>query len=223
MCGRYTLRTPSDLLVAIFGLEAAPTLVPRWNIAPTQKVPVVRAETGARGLEFVSWGLVPKWAKDTSIAGRLINARSETVAVKPSFREALRKRRCLVPADGFYEWKAAGKSKLPFHFSMKDESPFAMAGLWERWVGPDGGVLESCALVTTQANERVRPVHDRMPAILSPEDFATWLDPQVTEASRLTPMLVPFEADRMKATAVERNVNNARFEGPDCLTPAKPA
>lgn len=168
MCGRFTLRVPAAELVEIFRLLRRPDVQPRYNIAPTQPVAVVRRIDRGRELSMLRWGLVPSWAKDPKIGARMINARAETVATKPAFRTALRRRRCLVPADGFYEWaKSAGGTKQPHYITRRDGRPFAFAGLWESWDGPDGSSIESCTIVTTEANDLVGRIHDRMPVILS--------------------------------------------------------
>jgi putative SOS response-associated peptidase YedK len=220
MCGRFTLRTPLTVLSQQFLFElgdlppAAP-IVPRYNIAPTQIVLAVRqTEPGSkRKPALLHWGLIPSWAKDTKNASGLINARCETLAEKPSFRTALCKRRCLILADGFYEWKKEGKQKLPHYFQLRGEKPFAFAGLWERWRGPDRSAdepLESCTIVTTTANELCGPFHDRMPVILEPADYDLWLDPSVSECEKLLPLLSSFPADQMQTRQVNPRVNNVR-------------
>jgi putative SOS response-associated peptidase YedK len=216
VCARYTLKTHPRRLAELFGLPAEPLLDPRWNIAPSQTVPVVRDEASERVFGWMKWGLIPSWAKDPSIGYRLLNARCETVADKPSFRGAYRKRRCLLPADGFYEWQAVGRQKQPYHFRLRDGEPFALAGLWETWAKPEGGVLSTCTLLTTQANDLVRPVHDRMPVILALEDYRAWLELHPVEDR----LFSPFPADRMESLAVSTWVNRATNEGPQCLGPA---
>jgi putative SOS response-associated peptidase YedK len=219
MCGRFLLFSDASSLASHFDLAGPPELAPRYNIAPTQPVAAVRAAEAGRQLVRLRWGLVPPWAKDTKVAP--INARSETAADKPLFRAALRKRRCLVPASGFYEWLAlaGGKRKQPYCFRPGDERPWAFAGLWERWPGPDGPV-ESCAILTTAANELVRPVHDRMPVILARQHWAAWLDPQAQDAGELVPLLRPFPPDAMRAYPVGPLVSNPRNDVPACLEPA---
>src|SRR5262245_35107324 len=175
MCGRFTLATSRAQLADLFRLAGGPELPLRYNIAPTQPVPVVRAAGDGRALALARWGLIPRWATDPAIGNRLINARSETVAEKPSFRDAFRKRRCLIPATGFYEWAKTAGGKQPYHFRLLDGRPFAFAGLWERW-DRGGEPVESCTILTTAANAVVRPVHERMPVILPAEAFAAWLD-----------------------------------------------
>lgn len=232
MCGRFLLTTPPKQLAGLFQFTApdeGETLSPRFNIAPTQSIATVRNEKGdGRELAVVRWGLVPAWAKDRSSGQGLMNACSETVAVKPSFRDAFRQRRCLVLADGFYEWKRGGAKKQPFAIRLKDGSPFAFAGLWERWEAEDGRPVETCAILTTEANELVKPIHARMPVILRPEDYAVWLDPHVGRdplarvPCLLQPLMIPFEAERLAVFPVSAWVNNARHEGPRCLERVDP-
>jgi putative SOS response-associated peptidase YedK len=219
MCGRFLLFSDGATLAGLFDLAGLPELAPRYNIAPTQPVAAVRSDAAGRQLVRLRWGLVAPWAKDTKVAP--INARSETAADKPLFRAALRKRRCLVPASGFYEWLAlAGeKRKQPYCFRPGDERPWAFAALWERWQGPDGPV-ESCAILTTGANELVRPVHDRMPVILPRQHWAAWLDPQAQDAAAVAPLLLPYPAHAMRAYPVGPMVSNPRNDGPECLTAA---
>ena len=218
MCGRFLLFSDGSSLASHFGLAGFPELAPRYNIAPTQPVAAVRAGEAGRELVRLRWGLVTPWAKDAKVAP--INARAETAAEKSMFRAALRKRRCLVPASGFYEWLAlAGqKQKQPYCFRPIDERPWAFAGLWERWQGPDGPI-ESCAILTTEANELVRPVHDRMPVILPERHFGGWLDPLAQDAAELLPLLRPYPADAMRAYPVGLLVSNPRNDLPECLAP----
>jgi putative SOS response-associated peptidase YedK len=217
MCGRFSLFTPTPVLAEVFDLPGFPELAPRYNIAPTQPVAAVRTGEAGRELARVRWGLVPPWSRDAKVAP--INARAETAADKPTFRHALRKRRCLVPASGFYEWAAIDGRKQPYCFRPWDEWPWAFAGLWERWEG-EGGPVESCALLTTAANELVRPVHDRMPVILPERHWAAWLDPQVQGAAAVVPLLWSYPAEAMRAYTVGLLVNNPRNDGPECLTKA---
>ncbi len=218
MCGRFFFLSSGPPIADLFQLAGVPDLAPRYNIAPTQPVAVVRVAEGARELVQLRWGLIPPWAKDAKVAP--INARSDTVADKPTFRHAFRKRRCLVPADGFYEWKATGgKHKQPYCFRLTDDRPFAFAGLWERWTAPDGPV-ESCAILTTEANERVRPVHDRMPVMLDAADFGRWLEPVEQDAAALAGLLRPYPSERMRGYAVGPCVNSPRIDDARCLEPA---
>ena len=177
MCGRFTLRAPASALATLFDGTEEPVVVPRYNIAPTQPVLLLRmnADTRHREWAFAIWGLIPSWSKDPSIGARMINARAETVAEKPSFRAAFRRRRCLIPADGFYEWQKQGSRKQPYLIGLTDDQPFALAGLWETWQGPDGSLLESCTILTTDPNELMAPLHNRMPVMLAPDDYEQWL------------------------------------------------
>lgn len=228
MCGRYTLTTLVDELVAFFQLpDGFPLFEPRFNIAPTQPILAVRATVvGAvehpvikRQPAFFHWGLVPSWSKHPDQGAKLINARAETLAEKPSFRNAFKRRRCLIPANGFYEWQTVGRKKRPLFIRMVRERLFAFAGLFEEWHGPNGELLETCAIVTTSANELMRPIHDRMPVILKPSDYDTWLNPRSEDLDELSHLLVPFSANEMKATPVDDFVNSVRNEGPKCIEP----
>jgi putative SOS response-associated peptidase YedK len=221
MCGRFTLATPEQDLVVQFNLPEIPELQPRYNIAPTQPVAAVRVPMpdGDRELVMLHWGLIPFWAKDPGLGARLINARSETVADKPAFRAAFRRRRCLVPADGFYEWQKQNGTKQPFFIRLQDGRPFAFAGLWERWQDQDGGVIESCTLLTTRPNELLQPLHNRMPVILHPHDYALWLDPEAQDIDALHRLLNPYPPGEMEAYPVSRYVNAPQNEGPDCILP----
>ena len=227
MCGRYTLRTPLTVLARHFQFElgeSLPDFGPLFNIAPTTDVAAVRSGAdGRRELAFLHWGLVPSWAKDAKLAYSTINARADTVATKPAFRAAFKKRRCLVLADGFYEWLRQGKTKLPYLYEVDGGQPFALAGLWESWRGPDGGTgppLESCSLITTEANELCGEIHDRMPVILDSADYDRWLDPQVQDSVELAALLTPFPSERMTARPVSTFVNNVRNQGPQCVETA---
>lgn len=218
MCGRFTLRTTPRDLVEIFQLLHALEMTPRYNVAPTQPVLAIRQVGKFREPAFLRWGLVPSWSKDPRSGPPLINARAETLATKPAFRSALRKRRCLIPADGFYEWKKGdGKTKQPFHIRMAKDGPFAFAGLWERWKGADAPALESCTIVTTTTNSRLAELHDRMPAILRPEDYDRWLDSDFDDPALLQSLLVPFPPDEMTFHPVSSLVNSARNDAPTCL------
>ena len=222
MCGRFALVSDHQLLLEFFGLEDIPQTAPRYNIAPTQPVAAVRESAGGgRELTHFRWGLVPSWAKDPSIGNRMINARSETASQKPSFRNAIRYRRCLVAADGFYEWKkppGGGKApKQPFFIGMADKSPFAFGGIWETWSDGDGGETDSCAILTTGPNSHMEGIHDRMPVIVKPEDFDIWLDTKMQDTRELSGMFAPFDAGLMRAHPVSTLVNNPRNDDPECL------
>ena len=220
MCGRFSLGVDTDRLIAEFGIDTVATPhVPRYNIAPTQPVPaVVRADDGLR-LGALRWGLVPYWADDPGIGGRMINARSETVDRKPAFQEPFRHRRCWVLADGFYEWRDDGGRKVPIHFRLPDGRPFAFAGLWDRW-RRDDDELVSCTILTTEPSDDVRPVHDRMPVILPARDRARWLDPDAGPAD-LRALLRPYP-DPMEARQVSTRVNRPENDDPSLLEPVSP-
>lgn len=218
MCGRYTLSAPVGALAEEFGLTGPlPELQPSYNVAPTQEVPaVVAGGDGGRKLEMLKWGLIPSWADDPGIGARMINARSETVAEKPSFRRAFKERRCLIPADGFYEWQRTSDGKQPYYLRTKSGRPFAFAGLWESWDG-DGSEIRSCTILTTDANDLVGEVHHRMPVILPPEDYELWLDPDVRKPGELLPLLAPYPANDMETYQVSRRVNSPSNNDPDCV------
>lgn len=216
MCGRYALTSPPAVIAERFHLLWAPEIPPHYNIAPSQSVPVVREAEAGRQLAMLKWRLIPWWAKDATIGARLINARAETLATKPAFRDAYRQRHCLVPADAFYEWKPVAGRKQPYCIRLRDRSPFGMAGLWERWKAPDGQVVETCTIVTVDANPLVAPLHDRMPLILAPADYDAWL----AAAPGALPHAVPAEA--MEAYPVSPLVSNARNDVPACLDPIDP-
>lgn len=221
MCGRYTLASSYDELAERFGLDAgeAVELSPNYNVAPTQSVAAIAGRDGGRRLEALRWGLVPSWAEDPSIGSRMINARSETAHEKPSFRSAFKRRRCLIPADGFYEWKReSGNGKQPFYIRMKDGKPFAFAGLWERW-GEGENELRTCAILTTEANEMMAGIHHRMPVILPDELYEAWLSEEA-EKEELTAMMLPYPDDEMEAYPVSRFVNKPSNNDPRCVEPA---
>ena len=221
MCGRFAFYSPHEAIARLFGVADSPAVEPRWNIAPTRYVASVRADAeGHRTLSMLHWGLVPSWAKERSIGQRMNNARSETLAEKPSFRNAWRRRRCLVLADGWYEWQRVGTAKQPYFFHFADGEPFGMAGLWESWRDPESGEpLESCCIVTTAARGVAAPVHDRMPVIVPRDRHAAWLDPRLTETSGFDLLIADGDRPGLVATAVDRRVNDARNEGPDLVRP----
>jgi len=218
------MATPGQVIAEVFGLDDVPELSPRFNIAPTQAVAAVRARAdGGRELVALTWGLIPSWSKDRTIGSRLINARAETVGEKPAFRAALRARRCLVLADGFYEWQKLGTRKQPHHIRMRDGRPFAFAGLWERWTPPEGDPVESCTIITTLPNEVVAPIHDRMPAILAPADLDRWLDPGARDPAAVAALLRPYPAGDMTAYPVSLRVNSPGADDPSCVVPTNAA
>jgi putative SOS response-associated peptidase YedK len=218
MCGRFAFYSPHEAVVRLFGLPAAPEVEPRWNIAPTQFVATVREAGGPRELAMLFWGLVPSWAKEKSIGARMINARSETLTEKPSFRSAFQRRRCLVLADGWYEWQRSGAVKQPYYIAFEDGAPFGMAGLWERWRDPaTGEPLESCCIVTTTPGPAVAHIHDRMPAIVPPDAYGEWLDPRNADTAKLARLLGPCALPGLAARPVSRRVNDARNQGPGLI------
>jgi len=236
MCGRYALMSDPELLVELFALAGLPRLKPRYNIAPTQQVPVVRApgtagegdagDESRRRLDFLHWGLIPSWAKDPAIGARMINARSETAAEKPAFRSALRRRRCLVPADAFYEWQKRAGGKQPYCIRMRDGRPFAFAGLWERWV-PRGEKdeeiepIESFTILTTTPNALMKSIHDRMPVIIPREAYDRWLDEEIQDPAKLRDLLKPISGGLMEAFPISRRINSPRNDDAACLEPAE--
>jgi putative SOS response-associated peptidase YedK len=219
MCGRYTLST-RRLECAEKALHSVfPGMAPRYNIAPSQDVPIIReSPDGKYELVMVRWGLIPRWSKEPKTEYSTINARAETVAIKPVFRDAFRRRRCLIPADGFYEWKKEGTAKQPFHIRMKGGEDFAFAGLWEHWRGENQGIL-SCSIIVTEANDVLRPIHDRMPVILDPADYAFWLNPEQRDTAALAGLLKPHPAGAMEAVPVSRRVNSPRVDEASLVDP----
>jgi putative SOS response-associated peptidase YedK len=223
MCGRFTLKASRQAIKDRLALAQTPSIEPRYNIAPTQPVAVVRAirtkpGTKERELVMLRWGLVPYWADDLAIGNRMINARAESVAERPAFREAFRKRRCLVVTDGFYEWKRADGKKQPYYITMKDGGPFAFAGLWEAWER-EGEIIESCTIVTTNSNELVAEIHDRMPVIVDAKDYDVWLDPEVKDLEVLEGLLRPYPSEQMMALPVSRLINDPKNEDAKCVEP----
>lgn len=216
MCGRYTLRTNLSLIAEAFQVDAVGSAPPRFNVAPETLVAGIRRnDRQTRELIFFQWGLIPSWSKDPKVGRQLINARGETVATKPSFRAAFRSRRCLILADGFFEWKRDGRKKQPYYIRLSEDRPFAFAGLWEQWRGGDQ-VIESCTIITTEANELIRPLHDRMPVILDSADYEDWLNPH---SDRGPALLRPFPPDRMTYYPVSDLVNRATNNLPECIEP----
>lgn len=220
MCGRFSLGATTRV-AQLFDLPNWPETAPRYNITPSQSVAAVvqDRETGAREFRPFRWGLVPSWAKDPAIGSRLINARSETAATKPAFRKPLRERRCLIPADGFYEWRREGPRKQPYYIMLRDGEPFAFAGLWDRWLPPDGQPLETCTILTTTPNSIVERLHDRMPVILPPESYTLWLDPHLRDVEPLQALLRPCAAEAMAAYPVSTKVNNPANDSTDLIAP----
>jgi putative SOS response-associated peptidase YedK len=220
MCGRYALHANPEVIALQFGLSAPPSFEPRYNIAPSTEILVVREDRSRRRhAALLRWGLIPHWAKDPAIGQKLINARADTIAEKPAFRSAFRASRCLVPASGFYEWKTVAGRKYPHYIRPTDAELFALAGITELWHGPQGPV-RTVSLITTEPNALMATIHDRMPVIVAPERYAEWLDRGNHDATRLQPLLDPYPAERMQAHAVGKAVSNARNEGAELIVPA---
>jgi putative SOS response-associated peptidase YedK len=216
MCGRFTLRSSPQAVAKAFHLAEVPEFSARYNIAPTQRMLAIRLQDGKRQASFLHWGLIPSWANDPSIGNRMINARADGVAIKPSFRSAYKKSRCLIVADGFYEWQKTGKAKQPFYIRLKEERPIAFAGLAEHW-RRDELTIDSCTIITTEPNELTAEVHDRMPVIPAPTNYDLWLDPEFQDKEKLQSLLRPYPADEMTAYPVSTLVNSPRNENPACV------
>lgn len=220
MCGRYALKTSVPEIARILGAEPNAEFAPSYNVAPSRHVPVCRTSVeGKRELNLLRWGLVPHWAKEVNDRYRMINARAETVADKPAFRAPFRHRRCLVPADGYFEWKAGPERKQPYFIHRNDDAPVFLAGLWDRWEKGQDGPLDSFAIVTSSASERVSSVHDRMPVILDPGEYESWLDPELKNPNDLLSLLKPHPGKELLFTPVSTFVNNPRNDDPRCLHP----
>ncbi len=225
MCGRYAFFAPREAIERVFGVADPPAIEPRYNIAPTQFVPIVRVDRdGRRVLRMVRWGLVPFWARDESIGNRMINARTETLSTNAAFREAFEQRRCLIPVNGFYEWRREGRVSTPWYVESADGEPFALAGLWARWrprdAAQDAAALDSCTIITAPANALLAPIHTRMPVVLSSAASAAWLDPQQRDAVALARLLEMPGGEQLIARIVSRAVNDARSEGVELIAPA---
>lgn len=220
MCGRYMLTSAPEALRALFRYEEQPNFPPRYNIAPTQPIPIVRMVDGKRQFALVRWGLLPSWVKDPKGFTLLINARGETACEKPAFRAAMKRRRCLIPADGFYEWKSVGSRKQPYFIRAKSGEPFAFAGLWETWTGPNGEELETAAIVTTTANRTLKLIHDRMPVIIPPEAFDLWLNTDAVDAATASALITPAPQNVLEAYPISTDVNRTANDDPKLLEPA---
>jgi putative SOS response-associated peptidase YedK len=220
MCGRFAQCADADILTGHFELASVPALTPRYNLAPTQPVLAVRlGDNGQRELTALRWGLVPSWSKGPDNRYSMINARAETVATKPAYRAAFARRRCLIPADAFYEWRAGESGKVPHAIRRKDREPFGMAGLWEHWTGPDGSEIDSCTIIVTEANTLLSPIHDRMPVILDAADYSTGLDPGAADKAALLALLRPVDPAGWTAYPVSRAVNSPKHDSPALLEP----
>ncbi len=217
MCGRYTVTSSPEALRTLFGYEEEPNFPPRYNVAPTQPIPIIRMVGGKRQFALVRWGLLPSWVEDPKTFALLFNARGETVLEKPAFRAAMKRRRCLIPADGFYEWQAESGRKRPFFMRAKSGALLAFAGLWETWIGPNGEELETAAIVTTRANQILTPIHDRMPVIVPPEAFDLWLDCANVDAQTAAVLITPAPEDLLEAYEVSNAVNRATNDGPEII------
>jgi putative SOS response-associated peptidase YedK len=219
MCGRYLIISSPQAIRVLFGYPEQPNFPPRYNVAPTQPIPIVRLWEGQRQFALVRWGLIPAWVKDPLRFTLLINARADSVNEKPAFRNAMQRRRCLIPADGFYEWKDAGGRKQPFVVRPRHGAPIAFAGLWENWMGPNGEEMETAAIVTTDANRALRAIHPRTPVVVPPQAFDTWLDPAV-DAQAAAALLVPAPEDLFEAYAISNAVNRVANDDPQVIAPA---
>lgn len=221
MCGRYSFTQLAEAITDKFQVKEVPPLSPRYNIAPTQQIATisVNSESSEREFKMLRWGLIPSWAKDAKMGAKLINARAETVAEKPAFRAAFKKRRCLILADGFYEWHTQNGEKQPFYFRLENGEPFAFAGLWEHWEKGEGEPIETCTIITTEANELMRPIHERMPVILDSKNYEQWLDPETKKIELLQSFLQPYPSKEMSAYPVSTKVNSPKSDRPECILP----
>ena len=223
MCGRFALIVDASVLADVFDVDPPREFSPRFNIAPTQNAPVVRrGSRGNRECAMLRWGLVPSWSKDLKIGARMINARSETAAEKPSFRAAVKHRRCLIPASGFYEWVRVGDGKQPHFIHFQNTQPFAFAGLWERWSKGEDGPLETFTILTTTPNELISELHDRMPVILSPDAYDDWLDPEPLAVDRMRELTAPHPSEGMEAYPISTHVNRPAHDDPECIVRLNP-
>ena len=222
MCGRYTLTSSPEALRTLLRYAEQPNFPPRYNIAPTQPIPIVRLVEGQRHFALVRWGLLPSWVKDPKTFTLLINARGESAAEKPAFRAAMKRRRCLIPADGFYEWQAAGERKRPFYVHAKSGKPLAFAGLWETWTGPNGEELETAAIVTTHANRTLAAIHERMPVIVPEEAFDLWLNCAEVDAKTAEALIQPAPDNLLEAYEISTAVNRTANDNPKLLEPIVP-
>lgn len=218
MCGRFTMIEFGDIAERFNLDDFSMELKPCYNIAPSQKIPVI-LNHGSYLLDFFQWGLIPSWAKNPAIGTKMINARVETLNEKPAFKNLLRRKRCLIPADGFYEWKRSGTFNQPYRITLKNNRLFSFAGLWDTWSSPTGEVINSCTVITTTSNELIETIHTRMPAILTPEQEKLWLDPKITDSQFLKSLLRPYPSDLMTAYEVSKIVNSPKYDQPECIEP----
>jgi putative SOS response-associated peptidase YedK len=220
MCGRYVITSSPAAIRALFGYPEQPNFPARYNVAPTQPIPVVRLHEGKRQFVLMRWGLIPSWVKDPKTFSLLINARGDSVIDKPAFRAAMRRRRCLIPADGFYEWKETGGRKRPYFVHLRQGGPFAFAGLWETWTGPNGEEMDTAAVVTTSANRTLAAIHDRMPVVVPPEAFDLWLDSAKVDAQTAAALIAPAREDLFEAYEISTAVNRVANDSPELIQPA---
>jgi putative SOS response-associated peptidase YedK len=221
MCGRFVVDIPASELAKIFKIvETETRLMARYNVAPTQQIGVIRSDSnGTRHLDLLKWGLIPSWSKDPHIGYKMINARSETADTKPSFKSALKHRRCIIPASGFYEWREESGKKHPIYIKLKDNNLMLFAGIWDHWKAPEGNVIESCTMLTTETNDLIKPLHDRMPVILDTQNIDMWLDPQVSDPEQLKPLFRSFPSELMEMYQVSDLVNSPKNDNPSCIAP----
>jgi len=220
MCGRFVLENTPEQLMRVYQLSSPPDLSPRYNVAPSQQIAVVRQQNGGdRELVMMQWGLIPSWAKDSAIGYKMINARSETAHEKPSFKQALRSRRCIVPVSGFYEWEKKEKEKIPHYIHLRDGDIMSLAGLWETWRSPEGERIETCTILTTAANSLLKPLHDRMPVVLHNEEFDLWFNRDVDDINLLTELFHSYPSDRLEEHIVSKEVNSPGKDSPECIVP----
>ncbi|MBT3045656.1 MAG: SOS response-associated peptidase [Candidatus Thiodiazotropha sp.] len=219
MCGRFYLDVTAEDMLEYFGLPFVPQLSPHYNIAPSQQIAAIKSGENNREFVWLRWGLIPSWAKDKKFGYRTINARAETIETKPSFRAAFRYRRCLIPASGFFEWKATGQGKQPYCITSKSGQPFAFAGLYEHWQGSEGERIDSCTIIVTEARGEIAAIHDRMPVILAAENYDAWLDRDTKEPAVLKPLLLPHDTGEITLYPVSRSVNNPKNVSPENIKP----
>jgi putative SOS response-associated peptidase YedK len=224
MCGRYRLSRRKQIVEAHFSsVSGVEDWNPRYNIAPTQRIPIIRQnpKEPVRELSLLHWGLIPSWAKDSSGAAKMINARSETAGTKPAFRDALKSRRCLIPADGFYEWQKTGNAKQPYCFEVTNRELFAFAGIWDRWKDLNSNIVETCSILTTIPNAVTSAVHDRMPVILDPDSYDIWLDPGMSDVTTVSELLKPYDAQLMRCYPISTRINHVANDDKDCSAPVE--
>jgi putative SOS response-associated peptidase YedK len=220
MCGRFVLENTPEQIMKVYRLSSLPDLSPRYNVAPGQQIAVVRQHNGGdRELAFLQWGLVPPWAKDPAIGYKMINARSETVQEKPSFKQALQARRCIIPVSGFYEWEKSGRDRIPHYIHLRGGDVMSLAGLWERWKSPEGVELQTCTILTTSANSLIKKLHDRMPVILHREEFGLWLNKDIDDVKQLAELFHPYPSDQLAEYVVAKEVNSPGNDSPRLIAP----